>query len=372
MLPPSGNRIHVARSEGLPTDLFADTASLAWLDSGTSALGHCLEHIKQSATIEGRPEVVIPGYCCPDLVAAAHAAGFLPVAVDLAPDSTSYDLTQLESALSPDTLAVIAVNFMGISADIAALRGATQNHGKIQIIEDNAQWFPRDSKPYSPKGDYSIFSFGRGKPVSLLGGGVALGKYAGTKVAPAAAGALKDTLTHTKIGLYNTLSAPRAYRWLANNPLLKLGATEYSSLEKIAPMDTFRASLLAHSLMHYRERPLTIQATYLEQFAAINRLKLDDNTLGQQAVFLRYPLLLESERERDRVLNALDAEGLGASRLYATVITEIEGVKDIEARGTLDNAYAFAKRLLTLPTHDKVLPRYAERICAVIKSEITR
>ena len=46
--------------------------------------------------------------------------------------------------------------------------------GELVLIEDDAQYLPLDSEPASYCGDLVIHSFGRGKPVSLVGGGALL------------------------------------------------------------------------------------------------------------------------------------------------------------------------------------------------------
>src|SRR5690606_29642783 len=45
---------------------------------------------------------------------------------------------------------------------------------KTLLIEDSAQWFPEPLDAPLLTGDVVVLSFGRGKPVSLLGGGALL------------------------------------------------------------------------------------------------------------------------------------------------------------------------------------------------------
>ena len=69
---------------------------------------------------------------------------------------------------------------------------------------------------------------------------------------------------------------------------------------------------------------------------------------------LRYPLLLKTEW-RDRVYHRLRKAGLGPSLLYPTSLPRIPGLKDLlDGQGNFQSAEAFARRMLTLPTHDRV------------------
>ena len=56
---------------------------------------------------------------------------------------------------------------------MAVLRPLADAAGAV-LIEDSAQAFPRDGGGDFWQGDLVVLSFGRGKPVSLLGGGAVL------------------------------------------------------------------------------------------------------------------------------------------------------------------------------------------------------
>jgi len=170
-LPPAGNPISLKRSAEPLDDLLPDY-TLTWVDSGTAALAYSLLQIKEQQPQIEAPEVIVPGYCCPDLLSAAIHAGFKPVIVDICEDDPSYNLVDLEGSLTENTLAVIAINFLGIKERLADIRKIIANYPLISIIEDNAQWFPDEGEVQDLDGDYVTFSFGRGKAVSILGGGL--------------------------------------------------------------------------------------------------------------------------------------------------------------------------------------------------------
>jgi dTDP-4-amino-4,6-dideoxygalactose transaminase len=67
-----------------------------------------------------------------------------------------------------------------------------------------------------------------------------------------------------------------------------------------------------------------------------------------EPIYLRLPLLAENEAQREQLFSRMWAAGIGAGRLYEKTLPEIF------APGTSANfpgAQAFARRLLTLPTH---------------------
>ena len=170
MLSPVGNAISL---QSLEKDIQAfDNYHHKLLNSGTSALTLSLL-IAKLEWGENRKEVIIPAYCCPDLVTACIAANVTPVLCDIGFGDPGYDLNMLESLMTENTLAVIAVNFLGIRERLEEIHELTASK-KVALIEDDAQWFPETTTKYPLKGDLVCLSFGRGKPVSLLGGGAIL------------------------------------------------------------------------------------------------------------------------------------------------------------------------------------------------------
>jgi dTDP-4-amino-4,6-dideoxygalactose transaminase len=68
-------------------------------------------------------------------------------------------------------------------------------------------------------------------------------------------------------------------------------------------------------------------------------------------------LLARNERLCAALVAALNARGLGASRLYGSSLERIADVPaDVARQGPFPNAAELAQRLFTLPTHSSVSP----------------
>ncbi len=363
-LAPAGNRISLQNT----TELIAYPLSgyfATWVDSGTSALAIALADIKAKAPLVKNPKVIIPGYCCPDLVAAAVYAGLKPLVVDIDIDDAGYDLAALKDAIDEDVAAIIAVNFLGVSERLADIR-AIISSTNIKLVEDNAQWFPeKESADFLS--DYVVFSFGRGKPLSLLGGGVVFSKIdivvaelIGGPALPTLFGSAKQRI---KFFAYNLLLRPHLYCFLNRFPFFRLGETKYHALMRISAMDDFRKALFAVNSELYVGRGKATEQAYDESSRISKIQRLTSLSTERRKKLLRYPLLCADSHCRDKVLSKLSALGLGASPLYQRVISEIPDVDGlIEIHGKLNNASSFAGRLITLPTHENVLPKHLRRI----------
>jgi dTDP-4-amino-4,6-dideoxygalactose transaminase len=345
------------------------------VQSGTAALALALMAAQALRPEVAAPEVVLPGYACPDLVAAAEHAGLRARLADIGADDPGYCLASLEAVIGPDTVAVVAVNFLGIGERLDELRTLTADRG-IALVEDDAQWFPEPPAAPGLRGDLVCLSFGRGKPVSLLGGGLLLVREALSEqlgdwprsclraAAPVSAPSLR-----AKMALYNMLLRPQLYALLSRNPLLKLGVTRFKPLAAIAPIDPVRTRLLSANVHRHLQRARDNEArarALLADHPALLDLPLQMASRTRR--LLRYPLLCRDDATRDRLWERLRAEGLGATAMYQRTLPLIEGVDGRVAAGPLPGAESFARRLLTLPLHDGVGERHWQRMGEVLRA----
>ncbi|MFL0796115.1 MAG: DegT/DnrJ/EryC1/StrS family aminotransferase [Cellvibrionaceae bacterium] len=364
-LAPAGNPIQTSK-EALTQPLVEHYHSV-FTDSGTSALALALLVIKNKFPHISKPEVIIPGYGCPDLISAAQYAQVKPVIIDTDTNSPFYNIEALEKTLSNNTIAILTVNFLGIPENRPAIQKILlKNENPAIIIDDNAQWFPENSdSPLSST--LSIISFGRGKPVSILGGGALLCKnqedatFAQTILSqPPRSNAFKETL---KIHLYNQLIKPFYYQFLTRNPLLNLGKTTYRPLQKIESLTRQKHQLIQKNLHAHLQRSRSLEETYLtilqsdtEYEALINTSPLGFGRL------LRFPILCRNKAARDELILKGHSLGLGFSAMYQTGMSGIETLPPNISPKSLPNSNDFADRLLTLPLHDFVTPNHVKLI----------
>ena len=370
-LAPVGNSISLATSVDCRLENQLGPHQY-WLDSGTSALALALLDAKSHFSDVDKPRAIIPGYCCPDLIAACVYAGVEAVAIDISPNDPAYDLEALRLHLDANVIAIIAVNFLGIGERLQELRTLISDLNlRTRLIEDNAQWFPSSVSEMEFSSDYVSFSFGRGKPMSLLGGGLLCAK------APIAIGASEyvqnrvpsPRLLGLKITAYNLLLAPQLYRLLNRNPWLSLGVTRYVPLEKIEHFDVYRRALLDENFTLHCARDNTVAQRYDSVVLNNGVQQLAANCTVRQRQLLRYPLLCRDDISRNKLLQQLSKAGLGASPMYASAIDRIEGVDGkLVVPGALTNAKDFAARFMTLPVHHGVTEKYISRILSLLSS----
>lgn len=372
-LPPVGHAVKLKRDGTVASQIVAGYEAV-FVQSGTAALALALQAIAKRAAVPN-PQVLIPAYACPDLVSAAVFAGVRPVLVDLEQDSTYMSLAALRNQIGHSTVAVIAVNFLGMPERVQAIAQLLEGKS-IALIEDNAQWFPPSDSELT--GDYVVLSFGRGKPVSLLGGGVLLYRQAmdvqqliSQTPPPGVASELNILL---RFLLYNTLRNPLFYGVLERLPFLKLGATEYKRLTHIQSMDAYRSTFLPANVNEHLQGGLEVQQQMHDMLQRLTAQGFVDLPTRQHALegrLLRYPLLAENEAQRNDYLAQLRRLGVGGSALYGQTLPNIDGVGVlVDCPGALQHAQSFASRLLTLPVHEQVTVKHIDKAYRCLRSQI--
>ena len=326
--------------------------------SGTAALAQAIANCAaRSATSD--PEVILPAYGCPDLVAACAHASVYPRLVDVASSHWSYDLEALQSSLSPHTVAVVAVNLLGLGDGAAELTGLCRDR-RIPLIQDSAQHLPRE--PIDWPGDYLILSFGRGKPMNLLHGGALIAPTEDSRTLPVRpahyTGRYRLLASRAAALAFNFLTRPHVYRVFSALPGTGLGEVTYQPLTEAALLPEEAWSQVGTAFELYRQRPSyrrDIWASAIEEWSPLGIAALHCPGSALPAEPLRLALLAPNRAARDLLVNTFNRYGLGASRFYGTDLPGVAGIPDgVKRQGPFPNANSLASRLFTLPTHHLV------------------
>ena len=323
--------------------------------SGTAALSRAIAECatRSQATV---PEVILPAYGCPDLVAACRHASVFPRLVDVSSDLWGYDHEELERWTTKNTIAIVTVNLLGIGDDAMDRSSFCRSRG-VALIQDSAQHLPRTVTEWP--GDYVVLSFGRGKPLNLLHGGalVATTTYDGALPAAVNRFALRDRLLASRFAAtaFNWLTRPGLYGILSVLPGTGLGAVVYKPLADAHPLGNRAERRVDAAFDQYRREQSYrrgLWAPVLDDWRRWGIAELRSRNPEPEPEPLRLALLAPDERNREALVRELVHAGLGASRFYGAALPEIRGVPEaVRLQGPFPNATRLAARLLTLPTH---------------------
>jgi dTDP-4-amino-4,6-dideoxygalactose transaminase len=331
-------------------------------DSGTTALALALQDARlRHGSI--RPEAILPAYGCPQLVSACLHASVRPRLIDSPPGQWGYDPPQLLAALSPDTVAVVAVNLLGAGDQAQDLVPVVHGNGSL-LIQDSAQYLPpRGAADWH--GDYVVLSFGRGKPLNLLRGGALAVRadrplLADASRATGARARIKEAaLASRAAALAFNVSTHSKVFWLTSKlPGLGLSGTTYEAVHSVAAASSTMWGELGPAFETYsREHWESPWAGLLPEWEQLGIRSLTTLTTypRQDARRLRWALLASDPQQREQIVATLNQNGLGASRMYVSILGQVSDIPaEVAAQGPFPNATWLADRLFTLPTHGSV------------------
>ena len=337
---------------------FFGNRNIALYASGTAALAQAMADCASRSSVE-TPEIIIPAYGCPDLVAACVHASVYPRLVDVAPAQWAYDLEALKSNLSTKTAAIVAINLLGLDDGAAELSRLCRER-RIPLIQDSAQYLPRETTSWP--GEYVVLSFGRGKPLNLLHGGALISRLspAASLSAPPVRYTTRARLLSSRAAAiaFNALTHPMIYGILSALPGTGLGEVIYRPLGSAALLPEHAWPRLATAFELYRQKASyrwDVWTAELEEWSALGVVALTAPGAPLPTEPLRLALLAPDRAARDILVNNLSRAGVGASRFYATALPGVAGIPEaVKRQGPFPNASALADRLFTLPTHTLV------------------
>jgi dTDP-4-amino-4,6-dideoxygalactose transaminase len=335
--------------------------------SGRDALA-CL--LDSAARESGRDEVVVPAYTCYSVPAAAAAVGLRVRLVDVGP-SGQIDLAALAALPLARACAIVVCNLFGIAEPVAPIRSLAERHGAL-VIDDAAQAFGAEAADglAGARGHAGVLSFGRGKPLSGLGGGAFALTDWPARIPSVGAAQPSRARAVLRAALYNLALRPLAFRLLASIPALGIGETHYALDFRRGPIDASAVALAASALPHAAAaaerraaRSHHLAACLTERSALVPLLP----PVGSRAVFPRLFALAPDAESRDASLAALRRAGAGATAMYPSSLDRLAALAPARI-GDADcpGARELAARLITLPTHEGLAgPRLARALAAL-------
>ena len=156
-----------AFEEELKAYLGGQDHSVICLNSGTAAL-----HLAVQAVTHPGDEVLVQSLTFVASFQAISAAGAVPVACEVYPETVTLDLEDAARRITPRTRAVMPVHYASNPGDLEAIYGFARRHG-LRVIEDAAHAFgcTYQGRMIGSFGDLVCFSFDGLKNITSGEGG---------------------------------------------------------------------------------------------------------------------------------------------------------------------------------------------------------
>ncbi|MFQ5766451.1 MAG: DegT/DnrJ/EryC1/StrS family aminotransferase [Acidobacteriota bacterium] len=268
------------------------------------ALNSCTAALELSLVLAGigpDDEVIVPAMT---FVATANVVAHRfarPILVDVQPDTLNIDPQAVEAALTPRTRALIPVDLAGHPADMAELRALADRHHLV-MIEDAAHALEAryHGNGIGALADYACLSFYANKNITTGEGGALLMKDDpdGRAATLSLHGLSRHAWSRFGANGFSHYDVTEAgYKWNMFDLQAALGLAQMDRLEKM------------HHLRLQRVR------RYVERLQGHAGLELPRTRPNVEHAWHLFMVKLNLERlrvDRDHVLKALRAEGIGA------------------------------------------------------------
>jgi dTDP-4-amino-4,6-dideoxygalactose transaminase len=360
-------------------------------------------------------EVLLPGFTCIVVVNPVLWAGLKPVYVDISKKNFNCAVGDLLAKVTNKTKVILVQHTFGDLVDVDALRDGLKKMKRedIVIIEDLAHVL---SKDFELKGDLAIATFGYEKVISTIRGGALIVNSKFSKKNQKKNQKNKEIFKSLQKEYQELPDLPGRYvKRLLWNPLIwrfilkvynlgigkltlgrflvkvahKLGLMgiaidecEYKGGKPSYLPAKFPAKLASLGSMQLKK--LDKLNTHRRQTARAYSEQILKTRLGQnieqqyiQAVFehdaphtfLRYPLLLETKKQRDFLFQMAKYENIILGDWYKKMFYTDPDNLDIIGynKGTCPVAEEVARKIINLPTSIKIKGYYIDKITQLVK-----
>ncbi|GAB3493896.1 DegT/DnrJ/EryC1/StrS family aminotransferase [Amycolatopsis cihanbeyliensis] len=307
--------------------------------SGTDALELALRALGLEHGSD-RDECVLPANTFVATAEAVVRAGGRPVLVDCEADTGLIDVHALAGALGPRTRAVIPVHLYGQTAPVELIRPLARAAGAA-VVEDaaQAQGARRHGVCAGGLGDVAATSFYPGKNLGAYGDGGAV--------------LTGDPELARRVRLLREHGSPRKY--------------EHTELGFNSRLDTLQAVVLSaklRRLSHWNAARRTAAARYARLLSRLPAVRGPVVLEGNEPVWHLYVVRVPA---RDRVLELLRAEGIGAGVHYPTPLHLTGAFGGLgHGEGDFPVAERLAGKLLSLPLFPEITGTQQERVVEVL------
>lgn len=308
--------------------------------------GHlALESVLAALDLNG--EVITTPFTFVSTTHAIVKNNLTPVFCDIRNDNFTMDIEKLELLITKDTCAILPVHVYGNICDVQAIEVLAKKYN-LKVIYDAAHAFGVhvDKHGISEYGNATMFSFHATKVFHSIEGGAI---------------ATEDLV------LANKLSSIRNF-----------GITGQESVDYIAgnsKMNEFQAAMGLCNMRlidEYIKSRKEVVERYREQLKGIKNIQLQKEVPGVQSNYSYFPIVFtEGEEIRDKIKSVLEVHQIYTRKYFYPLTSNLKCYENFDPGNTPVAEY-IACRVLTLPLYPELELAQVDRICKIIREEMTR
>lgn len=291
---------------------YSGTNYALFMPHGTDSISAALAGALDLDGFSDGGEVIVPNYTFVATASAVLERRCTVAFVDVCPETFTIDPKAVETAISPETRAILPVHLGGHPADMGALQEIAKRY-QLKIIEDCAQAHGAEyqTKKVGSLSDVGAFSFQASKNLTSGEGGMVT---------------TNDKDIHDRVCAFmNVGRAPGGARW----EYPRLG-WNYRPSEYLAAILSVRLELL-EAQTDLRNNNAVYLSKALETISGITPPKLATWTTkhGYHLYCMKYNPAGFGGKSRQEFVNALSTEGIPCSIGYRSPLSEEPGMAHV-------------------------------------------
>ena len=366
--------------------LLASYLDVPYVQIGSSAAACLIVALSTLKKFSPRNEVIVPAFCCPQVIHAINQAGLKARVCDTQIDHFDFDYDQLALLAGEQTLCIISTHLGGIPADLLKVTRIARQHGAF-IIEDASQSLGARhlGQAVGTIGDIGIYSLNAPKGVNILEMGALVSHNGQLQSALAETGRRlfrqRPKLELTKIFetiasclLYNPFGLSITYgaelrQWLAKGDPQRAIGDVFTPPVKMHKVSDFRKRVASNAFFRFpifQTRCRNVALQRIERLATISGITVITEGYGCEGTYPYLTLVFESATDCEEVLNELWTQGMGLSRIFYKSASEDEHLVNFVQSTKAPEAASFARRCLTLSNSPMMSNQDFQSICDTI------
>jgi dTDP-4-amino-4,6-dideoxygalactose transaminase len=332
-----------------------------WIEQRTGCAKALLTHSCTSALdlaallldIKAGDEIILPSYTFVSTANAFVLRGAVPVFVDVREDTLNLDERLIEAAITPRTRVIVPMHYAGVSCEMDSIIATARRHN-LRIVEDAAQAIMAGYKGRAPGaiGDLGSFSFHETKNIMSGEGGSLLVND-------------PELVLRAEIIREKGTDRGRFFRGEVDKYTWQDVGSSFLPSEITA---AFLWAQLEEAERITRER-LTIWQRYHEMLAPLEQQGLLRRPIVPadcQHNGHMYYILLQSQTTRQKVLDGLKENRIGAVFHYVPLHSSPAGLRFGRVHGDLSLTTSLSQRLVRLPMWLGLSEVNQQRVCEVL------
>jgi len=319
-------------------EAYLGVENLLLISNGTLALQIAYRALRiNDCNLNTIPEAITTPFTFIATASSLKWEGIQPVFADIDSDSWCLNPEAIESAITPNTSAIVPVHVFGNACDVDEIDSIAARHN-LKVVYDASHAFGVKFKQQSllSYGDAATLSFHATKLFHTIEGGAIVFKH-------------KEDLERAKKLINFGITGPESIGELGINAKMN----EFQAAMGLCVLDEIKANLSAREevIRHYDEHlPSSLQRQKLHSAASAN--------------YAYMPVVFESERQTLAVLSRLSESGITARRYF---YPSLESVACLAVDADNPVSKNISSRILCLPIFDGLSQDDQQKIINLIK-----